>query len=64
MITTFEQGKVAGQRELALQLLEDRFGPLSPAVRQRVEALSPEELRQLTRDLLKAQSLKDLRLEE
>ena len=49
---------------MALQLLEDRFGPLSPAVRQRVEALSPEELRQLTRDLLKAQSLKDLRLEE
>jgi hypothetical protein len=29
-----------------------------------VEALSPDELRQLTLDLLRAQTLKDLRLEE
>ncbi|HKI32631.1 MAG TPA: DUF4351 domain-containing protein [Gemmataceae bacterium] len=68
MITTFEkgieQGKIAERRETALLQLEERFGTLSPPVRQRVEALSPDELRQLTRDLLKAQSLKDLRLEE
>jgi hypothetical protein len=64
MVTTFDQGRVTERRETALMLLEDKFGPLSPTVRQRVEALSPDELRQLTRDLLKAQSLKDLRLEE
>jgi hypothetical protein len=72
MITTFErglekgieQGIVQGQRDTALLQLESRFGPLSPAVRQRVEALSPDELRQLTLDLLRAHSLKDLRLEE
>jgi hypothetical protein len=29
-----------------------------------VEALSPEDLRQLTLDLVKAQSLKELRLED
>jgi hypothetical protein len=35
-----------------------------PCVRQRVEALSPEELRQLTLNFVKAPSLKELRLEE
>jgi hypothetical protein len=68
MMTTYErgieQGKIAGQRETALLQLEAKFGPLAPAVRQRVEALSPDELRQLTLDFVKAQSLKDLRLEE
>ncbi len=64
MITTYERGKIAGLRETALLQLEARFGPLSPAIRQRVEALSPEELRQLTLDILKAQSLKELRLED
>jgi Domain of unknown function (DUF4351) len=64
MITTYERGKIAERRETALLQLEARFGPLSPAVRQRVEGLSPEELRQLTLDLVKAQSLKELRLED
>jgi hypothetical protein len=64
MITTYERGIVQGQRITALLQLEEKFGPLSPAVRQRVEALSPDELRQLTLDFVKAQSLKDLRLEE
>jgi hypothetical protein len=64
MITTFDQGRVTERRETALLLLEEKFGPLTPAVRQRVEALSPDELRQLLRDLLKAVSLKDLRLED
>jgi hypothetical protein len=64
MITTFERGKIAERRETALLQLEAKFGPLSPAVLQRVEALSPEELRQLTLDLIKAPSLKELRLED
>ncbi len=64
MITTYERGKFAGQRESALVQLEAKFGALTPAVRQRVEALAPEELRQLQIDLLKAQSLKELRLED
>jgi hypothetical protein len=41
-----------------------KFGPLSPEVKQRVEALAPEGLAQLLLDLLKAQSLKELRLED
>jgi hypothetical protein len=64
MITTFERGMIEGERRAALLQLEARFGPLSPAVRQRVEALSPEELRQLTLGLVKDKSLKELRLEE
>jgi hypothetical protein len=64
MITTFERGRIAERRETALLLLEEKFGPLSPAVRQRVEALSPEELRQLTLDFVEAPSLKELRLED
>jgi hypothetical protein len=64
MNTTYERGRIAERRETALLLLEAKFAPLAPAIRQRVEALSPEELRQLTLDLVKAQSLKELHLED
>ncbi len=64
MITTYERAMIAGERRLALRLLEAKFGALSPEVKQRVEALSPEQLQQLSLDLLKAQSLKELRLED
>jgi hypothetical protein len=64
MMTTYERGQLAGRRETVLLQLEAKFGVLSPEVRQRVESLSPEELRQLTLDFVKAQSLKELRLED
>jgi hypothetical protein len=64
MITTYERGIIQGERVSALRMLEAKFGPLTPEARQRVESLSPEELRQLQLDLLRAQSLKDLRLED
>jgi hypothetical protein len=64
MITTYERGILQGERRTALLLLETKFGPLSPEVKQRVEALAPEDLRQLLRNLIKAQSLKELRLED
>jgi hypothetical protein len=63
MITTYERGMIQGERRFALRQLEARFGPLTPEVKQRVEALSPQELEQLALDLIKAQSLKELRLE-
>ena len=71
MITTYERGKiegrmegrVEGQRETALLLLEAKFGPLAPEVKQQVEALPSEQLRQVLLDLVKAQSLKELHLE-
>jgi Domain of unknown function (DUF4351) len=63
MITTYERGKIDGRRETALLLLEAKFGPLSPEVKQRVDGLSPEQLCQVLLDLVKAQSLKELHLE-
>ncbi|MCI0463261.1 MAG: DUF4351 domain-containing protein, partial [Gemmataceae bacterium] len=60
MITTYERGKIAGQREMVLLLLETKLGPVSPEIKQRVEALSPEELRQLFLNLMKGQSLKEV----
>src|SRR5262249_20264667 len=60
----FRYGLQQWERATALRQLEARFGSLAPAVRQRVEALAPEELRHLLIDLLKAQSLKELRLED
>jgi len=62
MIATYERGKIEGQRETALFQLEARFGPLTAEIKQRVEALSPDQLRQLLGDILKAQSLSELHL--
>jgi Domain of unknown function (DUF4351) len=68
MITTYERGKnegiLQGERLSTLRLLEAKFGPLGPEAKQRVEALSPADLHQLQIDLLKASSLKELRLED
>jgi hypothetical protein len=64
MITTYERGKIAGRREITLQQLEAKFGPLSSVVRERVESLPPEDLQKLALELMKAQSLKELRLED
>jgi hypothetical protein len=64
MITTYERGKIEGRRELLLQQLEAKFGALSAAVRQRVESQPLEELQHLGVELMKAQSLKELRRED
>lgn len=72
MLTTYERGKIEGrtegrlegQRETALRQLEAKFGPLPPEVKQRVEALSSEQLGQVLLDLIKADSLKEVHLED
>jgi len=63
MKTTYERGIEQGERRSALRLMEAKFGPLSPQVKQEVEALSPEALAQLQIDLLKAQTLDDIHLD-
>ena len=67
MITTYERAyervKLAGQVELALLQLEAKFGPLSVEVKQRIEALSPEEFRRTMIAFATAGSLKDLGLQ-
>jgi hypothetical protein len=68
MKTTYERGIERGieqgERRLTLRLMEARFGPLSPTVEQKVEALSPEALTRLQLDLLKAQTLEELHLDD
>jgi hypothetical protein len=68
MTTTFEKGVAKGmekgQRLLLRQQLEQRFGPLSPAVVQRLEAWPPDRLSELASGVLKAGSLRELGLDE
>jgi hypothetical protein len=64
MTTTYERGILQGQRVSVMLLLETKFAPLPDDVKQRVEALSPEELRRVQIGILKAESLKELGLED
>jgi hypothetical protein len=59
-----ERGLLQGERRATLRILEARFGPLSPVVKQRGEGLSREALAQLPVDLARAQSLKELHRED
>jgi hypothetical protein len=56
--------RLPAERRLTLRLMDAKFGPLSPEVRQQVEALSPEALAWLPLDTLKAQALEELRLDD
>jgi hypothetical protein len=62
MITTYERAWIAGCRETALPMLEAKFGALPDALKQRVETMPPDELRQVLLEYHKTETLKDLRL--
>ncbi len=57
-----EKGRREGQVELIFSLLEDRFGPISQAARDRLEELSPDKLRSLGLQIGIANSLAELGL--
>jgi hypothetical protein len=59
-----EQGLEQGQRTVLREQLEERFGPLSAAGRERLEQLPADRLMPLVRAVLRAQSLKELGLED
>jgi hypothetical protein len=61
---SIERGIEQGERRSALRQMEAKFGSLSLNVKQQFEALSPEALAQLQLDLLKAQALEELRLDD
>jgi Domain of unknown function (DUF4351) len=66
-MTTFEKGLQQGLQILRTVLqnqLEARFGLISPGAQERLEGLEPERLSALARELLKAQSLQELGLED
>lgn len=62
--TWFEQGLEKGYREVIREQLEERFGSLSPAVLECLQQLPVERLSALARALLRAQSLRELGLQE
>jgi hypothetical protein len=66
-VTPYEKGIEKGiekeRRDSLRELLEERFGPLSPAVLARVEQLAVERLQPLRRAVVKANSLAELGLE-
>jgi hypothetical protein len=59
-----EKGRREGQMELVCSLIEDRFGPISEAIRQDLERLPMERLRRLAVKIRTAASLADLGLPE
>jgi hypothetical protein len=67
-LTYYDRGKLQGERDAlhrtATRLLDDRFGPLSAPVKERLAAMDIAQLDQLLAALLRAQSLKDLGLED
>jgi flagellar biosynthesis/type III secretory pathway protein FliH len=58
-----QEGREEGKRDLLLEQLERRFGPLPPATVKRVRALtSSDEISRLAARVLDAPSLEDLGL--
>jgi hypothetical protein len=57
------QGREQERRAVLLEQLEDKFGPLTGAVREKVQQLPLERLTELTKAVLRAQSLQELGLE-
>jgi aryl-alcohol dehydrogenase-like predicted oxidoreductase len=63
-MTTFEKGLLQGRRLTLQEQLEDRFGPLSPSVQQRLDNMNFERLAALARALMRTQSLEELGLDD
>jgi hypothetical protein len=59
-----EKGREKGRRELLCEMLDNRFGPLSPDAREKVNQLTSERFTALTKAVLHASSLRDLGLED
>ncbi|HEY4592226.1 MAG TPA: DUF4351 domain-containing protein [Thermoanaerobaculia bacterium] len=56
-----QEGRQEGMRQILLQQIERRFGPLPEEKRSRVEAItSPSRLKRLADKILTAKSLQDM----
>jgi hypothetical protein len=62
-MTYYERGLIEGHRKALEKVLKARFGPLSPAVRQRLEKLTEKQLNKLLNLVSTAASLRELGLE-
>jgi hypothetical protein len=65
--TIFDKAHEAGRRassfRLALAFLERRFGPLTPQVRQRLDAMNADELEDLALRIGESETIEDLHLD-
>jgi hypothetical protein len=59
-----ELGREQGRREVLRRQLDKRFGPLAPAVLERLNQWPADRLSDLTPGLLEAQSLREFGLED
>jgi hypothetical protein len=59
-----EKGIEKGRRETLREVLENRFGALPPQAAERLQALTTEDLKSLSKALFHATSLKELGLED
>jgi hypothetical protein len=59
-----EEGREEVRRAVLHDLVEEKFGPLSPEVQERLRQLPPDRLAGLTKAVLRAQSLRELGLED
>jgi hypothetical protein len=55
-----ERGRQEGERLLVMRQISQRFGPVAPALRKRIEALPPARLEKVALRLLDARSLDEL----
>jgi flagellar biosynthesis/type III secretory pathway protein FliH len=58
-----KEGQIEGKRQFLLQLLEQRFGALSPQVCRKVKVSSEKRLEELGKGVLVAGSLAEMGLE-
>jgi hypothetical protein len=61
--TWYEKGQEQGRRAALLEQLEEKFGPLSQEVREKVQQMTWDRLVPLTTAVLRAQSLQELGLD-
>lgn len=58
------EGRKEGQKDLIVQLLTERFGPLPSQIRRRIAAIrSVHRLRELATQVVQVRSLQELTLE-
>ena len=62
--TWYEKGCEEGRRAAVRDLVEEKFGPLSAQVQERLQQLAADRLVALTKAVLRAESLRDLGLED
>lgn len=59
-----ERGREEASRAIFRGLVEEKFGPLSPQAQERLRQLAADRLPALTKAVLRAQSLRELGLED